>query len=85
MARTSRKPRRARSGPRSSRMVFGRRNYLLLLLGIGLVVVGYLVMSLDNDVDGFLSLYVAPLLILGGYVEVIYAILRRPEEETASA
>jgi hypothetical protein len=60
-------------------MLFTRRNYQLLLLGVALVVSGYLVMRADNQVDGFLSLYVAPLMILGGYLEVIYAILWRPK------
>jgi uncharacterized membrane protein len=58
-------------------MVFTRRNYVLLVIGVGLVVVRYTLMRVENEVDGFLSLYVAPLLILGGYLEVIYAILWR--------
>jgi hypothetical protein len=38
-------------------------------------------MRVENAVDGFLSLYVAPLMILGGYLGVIAAILWRPKEE----
>lgn len=59
-------------------MVFRRENYVLLLAGLALIVVGYVIMRMDNQVEGFLSLYVAPVLILGGYLEVIYAILKRP-------
>lgn len=66
-------------------MVFTRRNYLLLLLGVALVVVGYVIMRIENEVDGFISLYVAPLLILGGYLEIIYAVLWRPKAETPEA
>lgn len=66
-------------------MVFTRTNYLLLLLGLALVVVGYVIMRWENEVDGFLSLYVAPLMILGGYLEIIWAILWRPKAEEASA
>ena len=65
-------------------MVFGRRNYVLLLAGLALVIVGYAMMRIENEVDGFLSLYLAPLLILGGYLEVIYAILWRPKKEMTS-
>lgn len=65
-------------------MVFGRRNYVLLLIGLGLITVGYTVMRIENEVDGFLSLYLAPLLILGGYLEIIYAILWRPKAEATS-
>lgn len=38
-------------------------------------------MRIENEFQGFISLYVAPLLILGGYLEIIYAILWHPEEE----
>lgn len=58
--------------------MFTRQNYVLLLIGIALIVVGYVVMRMENEVDGVLSLYVAPLMILGGYLEIIYAILKRP-------
>lgn len=68
---------------RSEKMVFSRRNYMLLLIGVLLVVVGYTMMRVENQVDGFISLYVAPLLILGGYLEIIYAILWRQKSESA--
>ncbi|MXW63568.1 MAG: DUF3098 domain-containing protein [Bacteroidetes bacterium SB0662_bin_6] len=62
-------------------MVFRRKNYLLLLIGVAAVVLGYAMMRIDNQVEGFVSLYIAPLIILGGYLEIIWAILVRPEEE----
>lgn len=65
-------------------MVFGRRNYVLLLAGIAAIVIGYVMMRLENDVDGFISLYVAPIIILAGYLEIIWAILVSPEKEAAS-
>lgn len=66
-------------------MVFGRRNYVLLLTGIAAIVFGYVIMRIDNQVDGFISLYVAPLIILGGYIEIVWAILAPPEKESASS
>lgn len=64
-------------------MLFTRHNYLLLIIGVVAVVIGYTTMRIENEVDGFISLYVAPLLILGGYLEIIYAILWRPKQEDA--
>ncbi len=64
-------------------MLFDRQNYVLLLLGVLAVVIGYAAMRIENEVDGFISLYVAPLLILGGYLEIVYAILRRPKQAPA--
>lgn len=75
----SRKRSGGRGGARRSGvMVFTRRNYTLLFIGLALVVSGYVIMRLENEVDGFISLYVAPLLILGGYLEIMYAIMWRP-------
>ncbi len=65
-------------------MVFTSRNYVLLGIALALILVGYTVMRVENEVDGFLSLYVAPLLLLGGYIGAIYAILWRPREEQAA-
>lgn len=75
-----RKP-RARDARRSARMVFSRRNYVLLLFGVAAIVLGYVMMRIENEVDGFISLYVAPILILGGYLEIIWAILASEKEE----
>lgn len=89
MAKATKKASRPRRTPRkaSSVMVFTRRNYTLLILGVVAIVVGYAIMRLENEVDGIISLYIAPLLILAGYLEIIYAILWRPKpdaEDTAS-
>ncbi|OZC03854.1 DUF3098 domain-containing protein [Rubricoccus marinus] len=83
----------ARRGPRSARMPFERRNYVLLLGAIALIVVGYVLMLVDNavsdnPVDSALSLTVAPLLLLGGYLGVIWAVLsgvQTPEASGADA
>jgi len=62
-------------------MVFERKNYILLIVGVVLVVAGYIIMRAENKVDGFLSLYICPILLLAGYLEVIYAILWRPRSK----
>ncbi len=69
-----------RRGTRAVRMPFERRNYVLLLGAIALIVTGYILMLVDNavsdnPVDSALSLTVAPLLLLGGYLGVIWAVL----------
>lgn len=61
-------------------MPFDRQNYRLLLGAVGLIVLGYVVMIVDNatnanPVDSALSLVVAPLLLLGGYLGVAASVL----------
>ncbi|WP_022836183.1 DUF3098 domain-containing protein [Salisaeta longa] len=63
---------------RSNTPVFQQRNYTLLLVGLVCIVLGFGLMRLENEFLGVISLYVAPLIILFGYLEIIYAILWRP-------
>lgn len=67
---------------RSRALVFEQRNYLLLLLGVALIVVGFTAMYFENQYQGFISLYVSPVLIIGGYAEIIYALLWSPSDDS---
>lgn len=71
-------------------LVFGQRNYVLLLGSVGLIVLGYALMAFDNargldergvhlSLDSFLSLTAAPILLLAGYLGIVAAILWRPK------
>ena len=76
--------------PRSTRsrttrpFVFTQRNYVLIVAGVLAVVLGYALMAIENEVYGFISLYVAPIIILGGYLGVIYGIMWKPDDEKES-
>ncbi|WP_244870219.1 DUF3098 domain-containing protein [Rhodothermus marinus] len=72
--RTGTRPAASSSRP----MVFSRRNYHMLLIGVALVVVGFAIMAIEHELDGFWSRNVAPIIIVAGYLEVIWAILWRP-------
>ena len=80
-SRNKRRHKRAVSMGRPTRrkraMVLSFHNYTLMAIGVLAIVIGYALMRIDNEVDGFMSLYIAPLIILGGYLEIIYAILAR--------
>ncbi|MFB6273034.1 MAG: DUF3098 domain-containing protein [Salinibacter sp.] len=71
--------RRGRSGP----LLFEPRNYQLLLLGVALIVIGFTAMYLENQYQGFISLYVSPILIVGGYAEIIYALLWSSDDDSS--
>ncbi|NQU26838.1 MAG: DUF3098 domain-containing protein [Candidatus Marinimicrobia bacterium] len=49
---------------------FTKKNYLLFLLGIVMIVLGYIVMAL-GDVNSFQSLTIAPIMLFTGYVVII--------------
>lgn len=72
-----------------SGFAFGKENYRLLLIGLALIVLGFLLMIgggskdpkvFSMDIFNFQRLTLAPLLILAGYVVEIFAIMKKPKD-----
>lgn len=62
----------------NTELPFKPKNYKLMALGVALIVLGFVLMSTEGFIDSkqfSLSLYVCPFLIVGGFAEIIYAIL----------
>ncbi len=57
-------------------MIFSSWNYKILALGLFLVIAGFSAMYIENKVEGIISLYISPIVIMAGYVTVIVAILK---------
>jgi len=70
-------------------MLFKATNYKILLMGLLLVLIGFVAMYMENEVNGFISLFISPILILAGYGVVIFSIMKRedstPTETQTSA
>jgi hypothetical protein len=73
----------------SSDFAFGKENYKLLLIGLVLILVGFLLMIgggskdpkvFSDDIFNFRRLTLAPILILAGYVVEIFAIMKKPKD-----
>jgi hypothetical protein len=70
---------------------FQKENYKILLIGLALNVIGFMLMigggSADPekfDADALFSpvrLTVAPILIVAGYIVMIYAIMKKPKQK----
>ena len=69
-------------------MLFGRENYKYLLIGLGFIVLGFILMSGGGSDDtniwnpaifNFRRIRLAPMLILLGILVEIYAIMRKPQ------
>jgi len=58
---------------------FSKRNYTLMIVGIVLVLGGFVIMSMDKAEFGFgvLGLTVGPLVVMSGFVVEFFAILRK--------
>lgn len=63
---------------------FGKMNYILLIVGVVIIALGFLLMSMDDFVDATqfsVSLYIAPVVVVAGFLEIIYAIMYSPKKQ----
>lgn len=77
------------SGDTSLAFAFGKENYRLLLIGLVVILVGFLLMIgggsddpnvFSEDIFSFRRMTLAPILVLAGYIIEIYAIMKKPKD-----
>jgi len=58
---------------------FSKKNYLLLFLGLGLIVLGFVIMGMDTKPhgNGFMGLTLGPVITLSGFILEFYAIFAK--------
>ena len=68
---------------------FGKENYTIMLIGIGVIILGFICMSgggskdpgvFDPDIFSFRRITLAPILVVLGFVIEIYAVLKKSKE-----
>lgn len=60
---------------------FGKENYKWMLIGLGVLLIGFIIMSMDKTQhgQGFLGLTLGPVVILAGFVLEFVAIFKKPK------
>lgn len=66
-------------------MFFSAFNYKIIGIAVFLIVSGFAAMLMENEVEGVVSLYISPLVILTGYIIVIFAIMKHDRKEPDSS
>lgn len=63
-----------------NKLPFGRKNYFWMVIGIFTIILGFIVMSLDQETHGFgfLGLTLGPIIVMAGFMLEIFAILHKP-------
>jgi len=58
---------------------FSKKNYLLLFLGLGMIVLGFVIMGMDATPhgNGFMGLTLGPVITLSGFILEFYAIFAK--------
>lgn len=72
-------------------MPLGKRNYIMILCGIAAIILGFILLSgggsedpatqFDYGMFNFRRLYIAPILLLAGFLFGLYAIMYRPKNK----
>lgn len=62
-----------------SALPFGKSNYTVMLLGIGFILAGFFIMTLDKEEFGFgfMGLTLGPVIAFIGFIIEFYAILKK--------
>ena len=68
---------------KNNNLPFGKRNYTLMLVGLGVLILGFVIMSLDNEPHGFgfMGLTLGPIVVMAGFLIQFVAILSKKKAE----
>ena len=73
--------------------IFGRKNYMFMLIGLGIIALGFILMSgggsddpnvFNPDIFSWRRIRLAPTLVLIGFGVQVYAILLNPNKDENS-
>ena len=65
---------------KNKNFAFGKENYRMMFAGIGVLLLGFILMSLDKEDFGFgfIGLTLGPIVLMLAFVSFFYAILKKP-------
>ncbi len=68
---------------KDSRLPFEKTNYVIMISGILVLILGFIVMSIDQEEYGFgfLGLTLGPIIVVIGFIIEFFAILYRPKQD----
>ena len=66
-----------------SKMAFNKKNYILMIIGLVVILLGYFIMTLDNEEYGFgfLGITLGPIVLITGFIIEFFAILVKDKKE----
>ena len=68
-----------------------KENYLYLIIGFAIIIIGFILMSgggsddpnvFNEDIFSWRRITLAPIVVLFGFVSIIWAIMKKPKSET---
>jgi uncharacterized RDD family membrane protein YckC len=61
---------------------FRKKNYIIMLGGLAVLILGFVIMSMDSEPYGFgfLGLTLGPIIVMAGFIIQIFAIMYDPQK-----
>ena len=74
-----------------SKFAFGKQNYILLIIGVAAIVLGFILMGgpgstetqFEPDIFSVRRIKVAPVVCLAGFLFIVYGIMHKPCDKNA--
>lgn len=66
-----------------NKLSFDRKNYIIMLAGVALLILGFYIMTLDNEPYGFgpLGITIGPIIVFAGFIVEFFAIFYKSKEK----
>jgi hypothetical protein len=74
----------------NKQFALAKSNYKLIIIGLVVVLLGFILMAgggsedpnvfLEEELFSFRRITLAPILVIGGYVFIVYAIMKKPKD-----
>lgn len=61
----------------AAHFVFEKQNYILMIASMVIVIIGFMLMSGENDIYSFRKIVLAPIVVIGGFILGFFAILKK--------
>lgn len=67
----------------ASKLPFTKLNYTIMLVGVALIILGFVIMGLDSEPYGFgfLGITLGPIIVVSGFVVEFVAIIYKPKSK----
>ena len=71
----------------NDKLIFDKKNYTYLIAGIAVLLLGFVIMSLDSEKYGFgfLGLTLGPIVVMIGFIIPFFAIFTKADAEEKKA
>ena len=66
-----------------SKLAFGKKNYILMIIGIVVIGIGFFIMTIDKQTYGFgfLGITLGPVIVMSGFIVEFFAILTKEKNK----